>query len=44
MYEKWDALMSEDVTEIKDVAQLDLQDQDLTMQLIILIKIRLCFM
>ena len=29
MYEKWDALLSEDVTEIKDVAQLDLQDESL---------------
>ena len=29
MYEKWDALLSEDVTEIKDVAQLDLQDKSL---------------
>ena len=29
MYEKWDALMNQDVTEIKDVAQLNLQDENL---------------
>ena len=29
MYEKWDALLSEDVTEIKDIAQLNLQDESL---------------
>ena len=29
MYEKWDALMNQDVTEIKDVAQLNLQDESL---------------
>lgn len=30
MYENWDALMSQNVTEIKDVAQLNLQDKNLT--------------
>ena len=29
VYEKWDALMNQDVTEIKDVAQLNLQDENL---------------
>mgnify|MGYP001346459711 FL=1 len=28
-YEKWDALMSEDVTELNDATQLDLQNEDL---------------
>lgn len=29
MYEQWDSLMSQNVTEIKDVAQLNLQDKNL---------------
>ena len=29
MYENWDALMSQNVTEIKDVAQLNLQNKNL---------------
>ena len=29
MYEKWDAIMNQNVTEIKDVAQLNLQDENL---------------
>ena len=29
MYEQWDSLMSQNVTEIKDVAQLNLQDENL---------------
>ena len=29
MYEKWDALLNQDVTEIKDVAQLNLPDENL---------------